>query len=578
MGTRLELIKTKLKPIRKKVEPISKYLRTNKKATIAIVLVMGLLLSYFTFFVEEISATTEIKEATPVTDTIVKSLDGSGTVQPYEQYDIIALVGGDILEDYVDVGTVVSEGALLYHIDSSEVESNIEKAENSLQKQQNSYNDSLSTIEDMNIKSDIKGTVTEIHVTVGQQISSGTKILDVIDTSNIKISLPFHKASVGNIKVNDTASVVVEQTGETLVGTVINIASGEYISSNGTLVCDVEISLKNPGVITEGYTGSATVNGISPAGTSNFEYKSKSSIISNASGKIEKINVIKGDTVYSSTSLVTLSNDSTESTVENSALSLDDSRLSFEQTLNQLDDYKLTSPIDGTIIQKDYKTGDTIEAGKTSLGIVADMSKVKFTMEIDELNIKQIEVGAEVLINADAIAGGTFLGEITNIGIIGVEDSGVTTYPVEVVIEKYEGLLPGMNVNATIVTEKVEDALIIPNSYVNRGNMVLVSSEYAKTLEKSEAKQPIAGTLASMPSSIDGYEYMYIEVGISDGTNIEVLKGLSEDVKIYVQIITSTSEDSDEVMPMAGGMVPSEGMIRPAGGAGGGGAPGGGRQ
>ena len=546
-----------------------KTLHLGKKSMLSIVLVVALLISYFAFFKKEVQAEMEIKEITPKIGTIIKSLDGSGTIQPLEQYDIISLVGGDILADYVEVGTTVNAGDLLYHINSSEIERNIEKAENALQKQQNSYNNALNSIDDLNVKSDISGIVSEIFVTDGQQISNGAKILDVIDTSSLIISLPFHKESTKNISVNDSAVVVIETTGETLDGVVTNIASGEYISANGTLVCDVEISVKNPGVITEDYTGSATINGISPASISNFEYETKSSIISNTSGKVENISVLKGDKVSNGSLVVTLSNDSLKTNIANDALSLDDSILSYEQSLEQLEDYKLTSPINGTIIQKDYKTGDTIENGKTSLGIVADMSKVKFTMQIDELNIKEISEGLEVFITADAMPSQSFVGKITNIGIIGTENSGVTTYPVEVVIENYEGLLPGMNVNATIVTEKAENIITIPSGFVARGNMVLVSEEYAKNLEISE--QPVAGKLSPMKSNVDGYVYMYVETGIADGTNIEITNGLTEDISIYLQIVIATPNNNGEDMPIGGmpsGERPTSVTMVPSGGGG----------
>ena len=261
-----------------------------------------------------------------------------------------------------------------------------------------------------------------------------------------------------------------------------------------------------------------------------------------------------------------MSNDSLTTNIANDALSLDDSILSYEQSLEQLEDYKLTSPINGTVIQKDYKTGDTIENGKTSLGIVADMSKVKFTMQIDELNIKEISEGLEVLITADAMPSQSFVGKITNIGIIGTENSGVTTYPVEVVIENYDGLLPGMNVNATIVTEKAENVITIPSGFVARGNMVLVSEEYAKNLEILE--QPVAGKLSPMKSSVDGYVYMYVETGISDGTNIEITNGLTEDISIYLQTIIASPESNNEEMPLPIGGAPTSGATTPLGGGG----------
>ena len=75
-----------------------------------------------------------------------------------------------------------------------------------------------------------------------------------------------------------------------------------------------------------------------------------------------------------------------------------------------------------------------------------------------------------------------FNGVITEIGITGTTQSSVTTYPVTVVIDEYEGLLPGMNVTAEIVLEEAENVIVVPVSAVSRGNVVLVKEDFANTL------------------------------------------------------------------------------------------------
>lgn len=170
----------------------------------------------------------------------------------------------------------------------------------------------------------------------------------------------------------------------------------------------------------------------------------------------------QGDAVEQGELLFTLENSSLLVSSQSSALSLENAEISLADSYDALNDYNITAPISGTVIQKDYKAGDTLDSNKTSLAVVADMSSLTFTMQIDELDVQELSEGQRVVVTADAVEGKSFDGVITSIGIIGTSSSGVTTYPVEVVIEEYEGLLPGMNVTAEIITEEVTDTVRIP--------------------------------------------------------------------------------------------------------------------
>ena len=102
-----------------------------------------------------------------------------------------------------------------------------------------------------------------------------------------------------------------------------------------------------------------------------------------------------------------------------------------------------------------------------------------------------------MVVTADAVEGKRFDGVITSIGIIGTSSSGVTTYPVEVVIEEYEGLLPGMNVTAEIITEEVTDTVRIPVAALSRGDLVLVTQEYAQQIGAQQAQEEGAAASVS---------------------------------------------------------------------------------
>ena len=151
----------------------------------------------------------------------------------------------------------------------------------------------------------------------------------------------------------------------------------------------------------------------------------------------------------------------------------------------------------------------------------------------------------------------------------------MTTYPVTVQIDNApDGLLPGMNVDATIVVDEAADAIAIPVAAVQRGDTVYVKDDSAKNTDQTM----VNGTL--LP---DGWKAVPVKTGLSDDTNIQITEGISVGDVVYVPQIQKSSSDDNQMMPggdMPGGGMPGGGGAPSGGGGGmpggGGGAPGGG--
>ncbi len=99
------------------------------------------------------------------------------------------------------------------------------------------------------------------------------------------------------------------------------------------------------------------------------------------------------------------------------------------------------------------------------------------SMSVDELDVGSVKTGQTVEITADAVEGETFTGTVTNVSLEGSYSNGVTNYPVTVTLEETGDLLPGMNVDATIILDSAQDALCIPAGAFMRGNRVYVKKE-----------------------------------------------------------------------------------------------------
>lgn len=198
--------------------------------------------------------------------------------------------------------------------------------------------------------------------------------------------------------------------------------------------------------------------------------------------------------------------------VRNAELSVENARLSLENARDKLGDYTITSPISGTIVEKFYKTGDTVESGK-QLCTIYDLSYLEMTLSIDELDISTVSVGQSVGITAGAVEGKQYQGVVTRVSVAGTTTNGTTVYPVTIRLDETDGLLPGMNVDAEIIVREAAGTLSIPNAAVNRGGLVLVTRD-----------SPSAANAAELPAASEDYVYVRVETGISDDDyeNVEV--------------------------------------------------------
>lgn len=488
--------------------------------------------------------------------TVSSVLSSSGSLAPADSYTITSLLEGDIVSANFEEGDIIEKDTVLYVIDSSDASNSIETARLSLAQAQRNYQKKLESKNDLNVKASGAGTVLSLAVDVGDSVSAGQTVATLRDSGTMSITLPFLSDDAQNFYAGQNASVTLDGSFETLSGTVTKISTATSVLSGNRIVKNVTIEVHNPGGLSNSQLATASVGGAACAQSASFTYKSESTVIAKVSGEVARLNVSEGSIVSKNQTLLVLSSDTLDDEIQNASDAVRNAELSVNSQQDRVDSYTITSPIKGTIIDKAYKAGDTLESGKT-LCTIYDLSYLTMTMSIDELDINQVAVGQDVTITADAAEGKTYQGKVTKVNIQGTTTNGVTTYPVTVQIDETEGLLPGMNVDAKILVEKRENVLTVPVAAVSRGNRVLVKADQTteKTADKKAADDNSSSqTDKSQPAVSDlpeGYQYVDVVTGISDDDYIEITSGLKEGDKIAYKRASSTSS-FENAMNMGG--------------------------
>jgi hypothetical protein len=109
--------------------------------------------------------------------------------------------------------------------------------------------------------------------------------------------------------------------------------------------------------------------------------------------------------------------------------------------------------------------GDQVWSG-TSLIQLPDLSALKATVRINEVDIAKITKGMAVEIKPDAFSDTVFTGTVYTIANLAVNkdnSSKIKVFPVEIRInETHKNLLPGLTVSCRLIVDKLENVLYVP--------------------------------------------------------------------------------------------------------------------
>lgn len=129
---------------------------------------------------------------------------------------------------------------------------------------------------------------------------------------------------------------------------------------------------------------------------------------------------------------------------------------------------KIISPVKGIVISKEVEVGQTVAASfqtPTLFTVAEDLTKMQIETSVSEADIGKVKEGQDVEYTLDGYPDSVFHGKVTQVRLSPTTESNVVTYTVIIEVENEEGkLLPGMTANVSIITDKSENVLAVPNN------------------------------------------------------------------------------------------------------------------
>ncbi len=454
-------------------------------------------------------------QSVPVTrQDVAVTVSGSGTLAPADAYKVSTLISGTIEEAPFEEDDLVEKGSLLYTLDSGDARSSVQRAGISAAQARLNLEQAR---EALHPTAPVAGIINEVFVHNGDSVTAGTALAKIIASRDLSVDFLFPYVEPSEFYMGQSATVFVGDFADSASGVVVAVSDATSVMSNGQEGSSVRVKIANPGVLSDSFKASACIGSYCSYGQATVSMPDSATVYSVGGGTVTGFDKLAGSSVAKGETLCTIESEANRTQVENARLSVESADLSSSAAADNLDDYRIESPISGTVIEKKFKAGDKVDgAASGTLALIYDMSCLKVEMDVNELDIGKVKAGQAVEITAAALMGQTFRGTVERVSVNGTTTSGFTTYPVTIAVQDYGDLKPGMNVSATILGETVRDVLCVPAGAVNRGNTVLVPGQGAMAED---------GASVADPSKI---EERPVTLGKSDGTYIEITSGLSE--------------------------------------------------
>lgn len=198
----------------------------------------------------------------------------------------------------------------------------------------------------------------------------------------------------------------------------------------------------------------------------------------------------------------------------------------------------IRATVAGTLLEIPVREGDQVIQSNnfndgTTIATIADLGKMIFEGKVDEGEVGKLEIGMPLEITLGAIEDEKFEAKLKFIAPKGIEESGAVQFKIEgdVVVEGDFMIRAGYSANASLVLEKKDSVMVIPEALL----------QFDKETDEPYVEVAVGD---------QKFERKEVEIGISDGVNIEIISGITEedDVKVWnkTEPIKKGEEDEEE--------------------------------
>ena len=470
---------------------------------------------------------------------ITAKVEGSGLTKAKSSESISITTAGTVLEVMVTEGQEVTAGTPLFTVDSPAAQAAVQKARSQVEGYEKQLSAAQKDIAGLNLAASYPGKLMEVAtLNPGDTISKGQTVAKLNDDTRLRLEQYYSYAYAGELKVGQTVDVSIPALMTTVPGRVEAVHMVSRITPEGSKLFSAEILVENEGALTADMAASATA-------------------------------VVNGETVYpyEPGKLAYYRTGELQSTVNGTVISsslVNYLQVSAGQVLVRIDGEDSESEL-FTIEQNLETAREELEKAEKNLAncnAVApiDGKVIGLTVQPgDEINTQQpiltISDTSSLIVNATVDErnisyikpgmmvdldqwGNAAMGIVESVSLSSTVNNGVATYPMVVSMDNMEGMIQ--------VNSNIQYSLIASQN----DNCLVLPIQAVRTVSLEDGSSAtVVYVSGDRPDNAldgvmadeeipDGFWAVPVEIGISDNYNVEIKSGVEEGTEVFTQIQT----------------------------------------
>ncbi len=392
------------------------------------------------------------------------------------------------------------------------------------------------------------GTVTAVNVAAGDKVTEG-QVLATIDDSQLQVQIATAQANLDAAQARLDADVAaptaqtVASAKDSVDQASLQLSTAKQSLSDTKAQNSLNISQANAAVTAAKATLAADTASL-PAGDPQLakDQAAVTSAQSNLSAAnlkaTQSLHQAENQVSSATLGLTTAQHNYTTKVAPSTPAQIASDKASVAQAQQSLATLQatgatITSPIAGTVTAVNIKVGQEVtgssnasssNASSSTTGQieVMDLANLQIAGEASETDIAKLKMDQAATVTATALGSETVVGKVCQLSVVGSQISGVTSFPVTVCIDgSNPALLVGMTATAAVVTDRADNAVLVPSLAVKT-----VGGQQVVTTLGSDGK-----TQTNVP----------VTVGITNGSETQIVSGLNAGATVVETLATTTT-------------------------------------
>jgi HlyD family secretion protein len=475
--------------------------------TTIIILVVLIGVSWFGY--QRFIATQASAADTPTYETVAVSrgsinstVSATGSIEPEAQVSLSFRTSGRVAQVLVSVGQTVEAGQLLAQLDISDLELALEQAQVSLQISQAQ----LKKLETPPSENDLAAAQASVTVAQASVASAEAGLSSAQASYRQLLAGPSpEELSVQESQIRQAeANVRQAQQAYDQVSGMPNIGALPQAAQLEQATIAYEVARAQFAVTQKPATEAQIAQALSQIAQAELSVRQARSNLLTAQNSLDTL--IEGPA---------------SEDLEIARAQVRQAELNKIQAERSMDNARIFAPFTGVVSQVNTRQGELYNSGLPAL-ILTDLNNFHMTVLVDELDVRQVQLGQTVRLSLDALPDADITGEVIRVSPTASDVGGVVAYEVEIVPNQSNApLKAGMSATAIITTAEVDNVILVPNRYIQ--------------LDRETGQ-------AFVQKMVDGVPALQeIEMGLRNDRFSQVVAGLADTDTIA--LIRTSSED-----------------------------------